>query len=534
MIGVRSPIVIDVSADAGPLDLDSYLSSLDAESMGSATSFVFRVTSELNSRLAANEGATARAELLRRVTSGVPLQSLTLEADTIKLFHISEHGLTSAPPTEIPAVQQADLRRLVEQHQDLCYYQSNPKHHYVAPSTRHCTAFFRLGDVIRSRDALDRLAFWLRPYISASDAILVDTWSIAALVIRALQLQQRDIPFDCLGSHPQQDRSGAEVVVTRLIRAMKQGGQLTCIVSVTSSGRYGQIIAEMCSGLEIENVRTIAIYTLAGVPNTVEALCQLALNPTNYPPDACPLCDKGSTAITLHPGLYYLKNFPERALVLNSSYFLPSQPAPQQVSSQPIKYDPFTFTSLYQTVDLFSVHRDDRHKRHHAFHVDVGKLLDQSPFSEKFDAKLDSLTYKPDVIITTSDDVSTRMGERASRRLGCPRVTVDSFRHLEKLTPEERSLVQGQYHFLILDDVLVSGSRLSLLNTELRERNEPPAGVAFLVGLGRPPSARDWKKHELALTSRVPWLASLDAVETIFLPNWDEKHCPWCRESEFL
>lgn len=198
-------------------------------------------------------------------------------------------------------------------------------------------------------------------------------------------------------------------------------------------------------------------------------------------------------------------------------------------------YDPDTFTAGYHTLkDLLSVHKDDRHQRHHAFHIDVGRLLEHPAFRKKLNAKLDGFKVKPDVIVTPSDAVSIRMGQIASERLKRPSIVVDSFRKLEHLTEAERALVQGRRNFLVLDDVLVSGSRLSGLNTELRERTERPASVSFLVGLGRPSSIQEWRKHEIALTLRLPWGASLEAVEQFYLPNWDERYCPWCREYEFL
>ncbi|HVV16081.1 MAG TPA: hypothetical protein VHH90_02675 [Polyangia bacterium] len=93
---------------------------------------------------------------------------------------------------------------------------------------------------------------------------------------------------------------------------------------------------------------------------------------------------------------------------------------------------------------------------------------------------------------------------------------------------------QGRRKFLVVDDVLVSGSRLSARNRELREREEPPASVNFIVGVARPISEDDWKKLSIALTTRHPWDAKLAAVETFWLPNWQEKSCPWCREYDFL
>lgn len=294
------------------------------------------------------------------------------------------------------------------------------------------------------------------------------------------------------------------------------------------------------------NVSCIGVYQLAGVEPSAPFLCQLNIKPTNYPAGACPLCKAGSVAISLHPGLYYLKDFPEKPVVLGASHFRGDSTAGnvgrksfwgrllQRVRGPAPQNGPAAFMKRYHALpELLSVHRDDRERRHHAFHVNVGAMLDCPMFEERYVAQLKAMA-KPQVIVTPEDDISMRLGAVAAEVLRCPSVALNSLRNLTHLSETARGLLQNSTEFLILDDVLVSGSRLSSHNENLRRRAKRPTSVNFLVGLGRPTSEVEWKKLIVALTKNVPWTAQLQAVEQFYLPNWDTANCPWCREYDFL
>lgn len=157
----RGPHLIDLPSGAGLPDLDSYI-SLDDRIQRLATSIVLRLPADLLERLKSPDAADIRSDLLGRVT-GLPLQALSFVDGQTRLFSVEMSTLIEQPTQSAEEVRQIDLFRLVSKHEDVCFYRNNPHHHYVAPSLNHCSAFFRLGDAIRSREALECLAFLVAP-----------------------------------------------------------------------------------------------------------------------------------------------------------------------------------------------------------------------------------------------------------------------------------------------------------------------------------------------------------------------------------
>jgi len=378
-----------------------------------------------------------------------------------------------------------ELRRLVTKASDRCFYQATSRYHFVAPSGRHCRIFFRMGDIITSRDALERLALWILPVIANAVAILVDNWSVASVALRALQSQRLDIPFDCLSYHPHQDRRDADVVIGDLIQSLPAGKRLLCLISVASSGRYTEVVRQIAKEFDLQDdrLRFLGLYRFP-TETSLDALCDLDESPDNYLPADCTLCHAGSKAVALHPELYYWKDFPEKPVVLQKRHFS---------NEFVVKH--------HKRLDLLSVHRDDQSGRHHAFHVDVASLLHDSAFQETFRLQLRVPAPRPEIVVTPQDGVSSKMGETASQELEIPHVAVNSLRNLTILQEADRERLDNATRILIVDDVLVSGARIADYNKALRECQRPLEAVHFLVGLARPTSFRAWSELEIALTS---------------------------------
>jgi len=56
---------------------------------------------------------------------------------------------------------------------------------YEAPSGRLVQSFLRIGNIQRSRAAVDALFFWLLPHLRDCSAIITDTWSIGTIAFNA-------------------------------------------------------------------------------------------------------------------------------------------------------------------------------------------------------------------------------------------------------------------------------------------------------------------------------------------------------------
>ena len=56
--------------------------------------------------------------------------------------------------------------------------------------------------------------------------------------------------------------------------------------------------------------------------------------------------------------------------------------------------------------------------------------------------------------------------------------------------------------------------------------------IHYLVGVARPQSEEDWNRRKRILKFSHKY--SLDFVEKVILPDWDNSTCPWCQEKNVL
>jgi len=418
------------------------------------------------------------------------------------------------------------LRGWVDETRDFCYYSATAGYHLLTPSLKHCSRFLRVGNMVRSVQILDQLAFWLLPEIAAADAILIDTWSIVAVILRALQRLGVEKPFDCLATHPRQDKKSGTKILGKLLAAAPPNPALVCIVSVNSSGSFLSDLAEITVPLQsrFRIVRPLCLYGFAGSPGSAETLCRLSDTVENYPSaEECALCKGGSLPVPIDPSLYHIKNASERDVLLGEDHFTGRG-----------------FLEKYQHVEnALRLHRSDPNDgRHHAFDIDVLTLLADSGFKEAFLSTLGRLKPEPEVVITPNHEAGRAMGVIARERLHIPLIVHNDLRqHTDvstSLSASDDSLLRASTHVLVVDDVLNTGTRLEEFNRSFREGFGQLKRIDFIVGVARPRSESEWKNAELALKGKHSRAATLAYVEKIWLPNWDEAVCPWCAEYDFL
>ncbi len=514
---LERPFLLEVGPDATPADLDSYISRLGIDAQRESTSFVFRLEANQMGLLGDPQWLEAIRELRGRAPN-VPLFVLTLRG-THELHIIESTGPARLPADDeqqaLGVLRNVDLHAVVHEAQDACFLTAMATYHFVAPSGQHCEAFFRLGDALRSKSALDRMAFWIAPAVASADAVVVDNWSISAVALRALLLTRHDIPFDCLPSHPAQDRSEAERIIAPLMAHVeKTQGTLLFLVSVTSSGAFAHTVQEIAHSLMSPGrVEIMALYGLAGTPEDVERLCTLEFEPKNYAPEECPACqNQKSRPVPLDPSLYYLKSLPEKAVPLRLSHFVDR-----------------ALTDRFGAIEgAFSVHRDDRFRTHHAFFVDFAALVAaDAVLAEECRTAVEALRGPAwDLIITPTAGTSV-LGEMASLMLGVARLAFDS---PAQLSAADKTRLDDARNVLVVDDVLVSGRRIENCVKRLREKPTSPEQVTILVGLARPPSVQALEGHRVAWASIKGWF--FKHVHRLCLPDWQVAECPWCEELE--
>jgi hypothetical protein len=521
----RQPFVVHVAPGATTRDLDAYLSRIDDDRARTAASYVLRMDPSQLDGLQSSEGAVARATLASRITSR-PVFGLTFAPGARQhlLYRISLDGVTLAPAElqkeHIPEVRQADLATLIEDAGEACLVHATPLHHFAAPSGRHCSTFLRLADAIRSREALDRLAFWLLPTVVPAAAVVIDNWSVASIVIRCLQMQGLTIPFDCLGSYPSDNPRSAAAVLSGLLAGIEPDETVACVVSVSSSGRLVRTVRDLLQSLgrSPDRLHATAVYGLSGGSATYDVLCAIPIDPKNASPDECPECATGSKALRLDPSLYYVKHVPETPVLLNERHYA----------------EPAAFFARYSCVPAcFAAHRNNDHdNRHHAFHLDLVPLLEHAVFLDRYINCLRQL--RADVVISPSHTVGQLMGRIAADTLNARHIVQDSLYPAADLPTDIVGPIKEARSVVIVDDVMISGSRMERYNTGLRESFGGFDEVAFVVGVDRTPSPLEWQRNVTALTRKVRWQASLTCIDSLHLPNWGPPECPWCAEFESL
>ena len=209
------------------------------------------------------------------------------------------------------------------------------------------------------------------------------------------------------------------------------------------------------------------------------------------------------------------------------------------------------FFDEYRHPTLARVHRDvmdDGATRHHAVWIDTEVLVEEKAFREKFRQLILSLRPHPELIITPLHKTPKRLGELALLILSeVPSEPVhlthpNLFLQEDPFTSDAdiAAAIDGTSEdgaILILDDAFITGSRLSSYQKHLRYRTYD-GRVHYIVALARPSSLRDWEIFCKRLSFR-PYKEGLkrddhtvQSVETILLPDWDQYGCPWCRETQ--
>jgi hypothetical protein len=370
-------------------------------------------------------------------------------------------------------------------------------------------------------ETLDKLAFWILPHVHHADVFLSDVWGIASVVIRAMHMLDREIPFDCLAEYPNRPSSSAEQTISQLLGKGKRPCRLGFLVSLSITGELIQAVRKAIGKVGMDGVKLDeqTLYSFSNSICPVEPMCRLEEKLSFYSSvESCDLCARGSKLIPIDPRLNLLRFGKEEQVPLRPEHLR----------------DGREFIEKHRHVDrLLRVHRDDPNDgRHHAFEIDVLTLLQEPLFIERYKQKLSTLNQKPDVVVAPDHEPGQLMAKIAAEQFGIPAIKHNDLG--PTISKREVEPIRHAKHLLIVDDVLNSGSRLTGYNKSLRAGFPRLESISFLVGVARPQSSSEWVVNINSLTKHHQWSASLDCVEKIYLPRWGPDRCPWCQEYEFL
>jgi len=427
---------------------------------------------------------------------------------------------------EDPEIQksicEADLMDLMFAEGASCALEASGNYHFVTPSLVHTDRFIRVGDLVRNRETLDRLAFWLEQSIGNSNGVLVDSWSISAVALRAIQKIGRKIPFDCIPEHPVQNPSACRAVADALVQEMGNKGKLLVLVSITGSGQLLESVQSILGDIEgsIE-VEFLSLYGFESTPERFRCLARIADKGMAHIEGACSFCTQGSIAIPIDPTSYHLRSWREELVMLGSSHCDPGR----------------SFIDTYSAIDgLFFAHRNSpSDNRHHAYDIDVMRLIKLPSFRKKHEEALKQFLDQVDLIISPNHSAGRELLAIAANVLGNPTTLIaDDLGRSSLRASAIEDLVTAKA-VLIVDDTLNSGSRVQRYIQGIREGGYGSfTSINFHVGLARPETEAEFNRISKSIADHHPWEGNVFFTEFLLLPRWDAEHCPWCKEFELL
>lgn len=438
----------------------------------------------------------------------------------------------------VPALRQKELGNIVRRTKAIM--QADGATIFRTPSKSYCYRFLRTGNVQIDRSILDTFFFWMLPWLSGVHAIIAESWTISSIVLNATRLLARYAPnqgrckVELLGDYYDGSAEAELLAEIALERVMQDTTGIALVVfSACMTGnavsRLETVINRYChSGL---SSRSGSLYNLRpDLP--VQCLCELY---REVPGEvfkhykALPVEAEEVIVIDIDKTTYFPSVLKQNEIGVTLNATKPALP----------------FFKDYGLADIFSLHRNsylaDQKVRHHAIYTDVTRLLAQDRFRGRLAEKLAAVDL-PALIITPPHESGRAMAKLASFILKENRGhAVRVWEHLDLVFSgdcepgdvELRRILEAMdanAAILVIDDVSVTGRRLSRYSKSLRDLFK--GRIHYLVGLARPEHPESWKlrMRDLAFREGPVPKHTLDYVEFLLLPDWDESSCPWCAE----
>ncbi len=465
-----------------------------------------------------------------------------------ELTDMNGHSVLNAVD-ELARIRDAELQKIVNDSGAL--YEGNKYHYFRLPSGQIADYFLRAGNCLARREALHIFSFWSLPSLVGTNLIICDTWSISTLGMSLARLGERysGERYECqyLSKYLDDDIEAAYEVEELLEQAHDGSVAPLFLVSALSSGRSLRSYADAYDALFIEErPKILVLYFLSqNLAPDLQSRVDLSML-CHFGPflegrglqgftDDFTLSD-GQQIFTIDAETYFPRYFEARAHDFKVKKFTSS--------SKP-------FFERYAGQEIFSVCRDGTSntklnlRRHHAFHVDICKLVQTNEFYERLTTKLKELDLRPTHIVHLTKPADEAMANALVRAFEQAHevhtIRMTNFRSIQRRKDILRVLDDAKAQVLFVDAMYISGqSTAQDFQQGLREglaaneKDEHNASISYLVGLLRP-------DLNLKITSEIKQMIHLccptrtggilvDSVETVLLPNWDDQDCPWCAE----
>ncbi|AZZ94055.1 phosphoribosyltransferase [Hahella sp. KA22] len=525
-------IIIKKVPDSGMFaDLDSRLKKINCSGV---ECIVFKVSSEIIDHLKCD--FKDRDQIVRRAGDGVPVYLLELnnEYKDYYIYLVQKEGCLKIDDKELlRKIRQADFIDVLERSDGECFHIADDGLHYQTPSGMHTKAFLRLADAVHSFGRMDRISYWMLTSINRADAVLFDNWSLASLVLHSQSILEKRIKFDCLHQHMNSNAEDAQKVAEGLLGKLEPSSTALVLVSVNASGGHLSSLLDMCKRIRPDiSFQSASIYQMPCDKDTTPAditFCELSSQEmVSYEENSCPYCDHNDEVISIDERYYYPKQRKETPVSLPARY------VDKNSDIRP------SLDMLGSVEGALCVHRDDpndeENPRHHAFYVDVTELAKNDAFISIFTERMNLIEEEygiPDVIVCPPHSAAKSMLNIISQRWKIKAIVTHN---LLNISEEEENILKSSKHICILDDVIITGSRIDRYVRAMRERLSLNTNIfkslsIFIAVLRGENESCVKKLKDGALSRRNGWASGLYSVAEIYLPNWGEKECPWCKEA---
>jgi hypothetical protein len=525
-------LYIPVPRWANPRQIDTHVNLLDDQYRQSAELVVIRIHPQ---RLA-DFGESNAAEDIAERFPGTPVLLLSWRGDfflepcggpPLGDLGVDDEALTYA-------LRHADARALVERSGVIL--PADETFHYEGPNGRHYESFVRVGTAIQSVDSLDGLAFWLLNQLARSPLIVLDSWTILSLGLnceRYLNQVEQALHDPSSIEDPGEDRARVVAVECqrrygeprgrlqqRLSNIHKQSQSspppVLVLMSVSSTGDSANALSAECARAGFEQIQAVSLFTATETKD--EGFCALPEITKHWHESECPHCRDGSQSVRVMADTYLL----DLAAAVRSDVVIRVLHVQQARE----------FFERYAGAEIVSVHRtQEGDERHHALFLDVNQLLSHETFLQRLDAELEELA-DVQLVLCPEHRAGEGLAATVAEKLGVPTIAADPKR-LPSLSAEERALFDGVRKLLIVDDIVMTGTRLRRYRNYLHRAglsSDADFELHFLAGVARPDSLRRLQ----GIVDYAHFPQRFHYVELLILPNWGRDECPWCAELDLL
>jgi hypothetical protein len=436
---------------------------------------------------------------------------------------------------KVAEIRQQDLSQCIEAARTRCVICAASNFHFALPSGAHASQFLRLAEAFVDIESVDRVAYWVALHIesklpplqgSGHFALLVDHPSMLILAARVQLLVSVRLEVVAFPTYPS-DVETRTATFDLLKRVSARCPRVFVLIGVASTGRLVRFIDRWARESPNVDVDPTILYSVQAIDGA-SSLCRLELPEYRHfaSADSCELCSTQSHPVAIQSANYMVGYAPAQPVALQRSFFDEQRPFLERWGQHP---------------GVLRVHYNDPNEataRHHAFYVDVGTLLNLEEFQEELLAAVRILLPKPDGVAVPDHPTALRIGRLASEALGVPLILLDAALLSKGQGPVDSTLAEATC-LLVLDDVLISGTRLDVINRFLREYRAERAPkldrIHFLTLLATPSSGKKYQERLNGLTGNHAWTATLSHLHKFILPDWhSDLRCPWCREQAVL